>query len=68
MNAILPGPILPPETEGTESMDAAVRKTLLQRPGDPSDIAAAAVFLIAGTDYVTGALLPVDGGRLLGGR
>jgi pteridine reductase len=64
VNAIAPGPVLFPE-----DLDAAVRqreieRTLLKRQGDPQNIADAALFLIR-NDYVTGAVLPVDGGRLL---
>ncbi|MBN1825197.1 MAG: SDR family oxidoreductase [Candidatus Eisenbacteria bacterium] len=68
VNAILPGPILPSEPEGAESLDEAVARTLLKRRGDPSDIASAALFLTAEACYVTGAVLPVDGGRHLGSR
>jgi NAD(P)-dependent dehydrogenase (short-subunit alcohol dehydrogenase family) len=33
--------------------------------GSPEDVAAAAVFLVEGSDFITGAVLPVDGGRAL---
>jgi NAD(P)-dependent dehydrogenase (short-subunit alcohol dehydrogenase family) len=39
-------------------------ETLLRRIGSPDDVAAAVVYL-AGADFVTGATLAVDGGRLL---
>lgn len=69
VNAILPGPMLPPEGEGDlESLDEAVAKTLLRRPGSPLDIAAAVRFLLTDGAYITGALLPVDGGRLAAGE
>jgi pteridine reductase len=38
--------------------------TLLQRVGSPDDVADAVVYL-AGTEFVTGTSLVVDGGRLL---
>jgi pteridine reductase len=37
---------------------------VLRREGSAADIAAAVTYL-ASADYVTGAVLPVDGGRLL---
>jgi pteridine reductase len=39
-------------------------ETLLRRIGSPDDVAGAVVYL-AGADFVTGATLAVDGGRLL---
>ncbi len=68
VNVVLPGPMLPPEGDGTELLHEAVKKTLLKRSGDPSDIAAAVRFLLAEGTYITGALLPVDGGRLAAGE
>ncbi len=40
-------------------------KVPLQRAGSPEDIAAAIEFLLRDGDYITGAILPVDGGRHL---
>jgi pteridine reductase len=53
-----------------ESYDAATRERLtakipLKREGSPEDIAAAIHFLLAEGDYITGVVLPVDGGRRL---
>ncbi|MFH1279321.1 MAG: SDR family oxidoreductase [Candidatus Eisenbacteria bacterium] len=68
VNAVLPGPMLPPEGEGElETLDEAVSKTLLKRPGRPEDIASAVRFLLE-SPYITGAVLPVDGGRLAAGK
>ena len=47
---------------GQEERRAA--ETLLGRVGSPDDVAAAVVYL-AGADFVTGATLVVDGGRLV---
>ena len=39
--------------------------TPLERLGSPADVVAAVKFLLAGTDYATGTILVIDGGRLL---
>ncbi|MBM3320957.1 MAG: SDR family oxidoreductase [Candidatus Eisenbacteria bacterium] len=68
VNAILPGPILPPEARGVETMEEAISKTLLKRAGSPDDIASAVRFLLVEGTFITGAALPVDGGRLAAGE
>ncbi len=62
VNAVAPGPILPPA--GMKPVRAArmAAQTLAKRFGDPEDIAQAVLFLTEGSDYVTGAVIPVDGG------
>lgn len=70
VNAIAPGPILWPEGENTLSdaeKEKIINSTLLLRPGDPQDIAKAALFLARDADYITGQTLYVDGGRMLSG-
>jgi len=62
VNAVAPGPVLPPANESPEQGERAVAATLLKRWGSPDDIAAAVAFL-AKTPYMTGQVLPVDGGR-----
>lgn len=64
VNAIAPGPILPPAGASAAQAEAAVRFTLLGRPGRPEDIGDAALFLLRAR-YVTGLVLAVDGGRSL---
>ena len=44
---------------------SALDQTLLKRMGSPEDIAQAVLFLLEGSDFVTGAIVPVDGGRML---
>ena len=57
---VAPGPVaVSPEQE-----ERRAAETLLGRVGSPEDVAEAVVFL-AGADFVTGASLVVDGGRLL---
>lgn len=65
VNAVAPGPVLLPERGGTESVRGAVARTPLGRAGSPEDVVAAVLFLLEGSDFVTGAVIPVDGGRLI---
>jgi pteridine reductase len=72
VNAVAPGSILWPETQqGTvmEKNDAAkaaiLQKTPLGRIGDPEDIARTIEFLVTNAPYITGQVIPVDGGRNL---
>jgi pteridine reductase len=62
VNCILPGPVLLPpdlpEAERRQAIDA----TLVKREGRPENIAQA-VLSFLDNDFVTGACLPVDGGR-----
>ena len=60
---VAPGPVA--VDPGQEDRRAA--ETLLGRIGSPEDVASAVAFL-AGADFVTGAALVVDGGRLLQSR
>jgi len=65
VNAIAPGPITPPLDMSTEEIEESRTGTLVGHWGQPADIASAVVFLIEGSDFITGAVLPVDGGRLI---
>ena len=65
VNAVAPGPILAARGRNARSEKAAIDATLLRRRGRPSDVAAAVLYLAAGAPYVTGVVLPVDGGRHL---
>lgn len=40
-----------------------IQRTALKREGSPEDIATTALFLIRDARYVTGQVIPVDGGR-----
>ena len=62
VNAIAPGPVLPPPGYTPEQNDRIAEKTLLQRWGSPDDVVKALLYLID-ADYVTGDVLFVDGGE-----
>ncbi len=62
VNSIAPGPILPSKGMSQKDKRAVIGKTLLKRFGHPKDIAETVRFLAEGTDFMTGALIPVDGG------
>lgn len=68
VNAVLPGPIytpfLPGAGMGPDGVVKAAAKTILQRPGQPEELAPAYV-LLASEDgsYITGSLLDVNGGN-----
>ena len=64
VNAIAPGPILFPDDFDAAARQREINQTLLRRQGDPAQVAEAVLYL-ARNDYVTGTVLPVDGGRLL---
>ncbi|MEW6325425.1 MAG: SDR family oxidoreductase [Nitrospirota bacterium] len=66
VNAIAPGPVLLPENISAHEQKGVIAATPLRRLGSPEDVANAVVFLIEGSDFITGAILPVDGGRLIG--
>jgi NAD(P)-dependent dehydrogenase (short-subunit alcohol dehydrogenase family) len=70
VNVIAPGLIDTPMTAAyPEALrSAAIARTPLGRAGRPEEIAAAARFLCGdGAAFITGAVLPVDGGQLLDG-
>jgi pteridine reductase len=64
VNAIAPGPVLWPEGGlDAELQREIVARTALKRTGSPEDIARTAYFFAVEAPYVTGQVLPVDGGR-----
>jgi pteridine reductase len=62
VNSILPGPVMLPPDLPEEEKRQAIHATLLKREGSPRNIAQA-VLGFWDNDFVTGVLLPVDGGR-----
>ena len=68
VNAIAPGPVLWPAGDMDEQLKAEIiERTALKRIGSPDDIARAALFFVRDAPYVTGQVLPIDGGRTVGG-
>ncbi len=64
VNAVAPGTMLPPHQISSFSQDLAIEKSLLKKMGRPDDIARAVTYFLE-NDFVTGTILPVDGGRML---
>jgi pteridine reductase len=64
VNAVAPGAVLLPDDWTPEQIERSTRNVPLNRLGRPEDVAHAVVYL-AQADYVTGVVLPVDGGRRL---
>ncbi|HIO93478.1 MAG TPA: pteridine reductase [Leucothrix mucor] len=66
VNGVAPGAILWPELgENQSDQDELLAKTALKREGAPQDIAKTILFLVRDADYITGQVIPVDGGRML---
>ena len=65
VNAVAPGAVLPPDDYPPQRLEAIRARTPLGTLGTPEDVVAAVVFL-ARASFVTGQILAVDGGRLLG--
>ena len=65
VNAIAPGAVLLPDDWDEKAREHIRETTPLQRFGSPDDVVSAVRFLLAGTDYATGTVLVVDGGRLI---
>lgn len=65
VNAIASGTVLMGEEAGAAETKAIAAATLLKRIGSPADIANTVSFLLESGDYITGAVIPVDGGALI---
>ena len=67
VNGVAPGTVLWPEAYPAARRRALRSRIPLGHEGTPADVAEAVRFL-ADARFVTGAILPVDGGRHLAGR
>jgi NAD(P)-dependent dehydrogenase (short-subunit alcohol dehydrogenase family) len=56
--------VMPPEDYDDAEVARLVKRTLTQKMGSPEDVARAVIFFCE-TDYATGAILNLEGGRLL---
>jgi len=65
VNCIAPGPVMLPEDFAVKKRAEVLAKTPLKRTGSAEDIANTVKFLIEGSDFITGAMIAVDGGRLI---
>ena len=65
VNAVAPGPVLPPPSYDAARIERLAQKTLLKRWGSPDDVTQAVVFLIQ-SDFITGDCITVDGGERYG--
>jgi NAD(P)-dependent dehydrogenase (short-subunit alcohol dehydrogenase family) len=64
VNGVAPGLILPPAGKDEAYLDRLAEKVPLRKHGGPQDIADAVIYLLK-SDYVTGQIIYVDGGRRL---
>jgi pteridine reductase len=67
VNAVAPGTVLWPESYTAAERRRLTSRIPLGRAGTPGDVAEAVRYL-ANAAFVTGVVLPVDGGRRLAGR
>ncbi|MCW9047195.1 MAG: pteridine reductase [Gammaproteobacteria bacterium] len=66
VNGVAPGAIMWPSTELDPEIQASIlERTSLKRQGCPQDIAITVKFLVMDAPYITGQVIPVDGGRSL---
>lgn len=64
VNGVAPGAIMWPASELDSEVQASIlERTALKRQGGPEDIARTVRFLVLEGDYITGQVIPVDGGR-----
>ncbi len=64
VNSIAPGTVTLNPDKDMESAEEMIKKIPLKRLGDPLDIIRTIIFLLE-SDYITGQILNVEGGRLL---
>ncbi len=65
VNCIIPGPIILPEDFSEKEREQIISSVPLKKIGSPDDIASTVSFLIEGSDFITGGMYAVDGGRLI---
>ena len=65
VNGIAPGAVLAPDDWSEERWARRAEDAALRKTGSPGDVVEAVLYLVE-ADFVTGHVIPVDGGRLLG--
>jgi pteridine reductase len=65
VNCIALGMVMPPEEYSAAEVERLVKRSLTKKMGSPEDVARAVMFFCESTDYATGAILNLEGGRLL---
>lgn len=67
VNAVAPGPVIPPTDYNAEKIAQTAHRTLLDRWGSGEDVAEAVMYFVR-AKYVTAETLAVDGGERFGHR
>ncbi len=65
VNCVCPGTILLPETAETGTETELIARIPFGRTGEALEVAQTVVFLLGGPAFITGAIVPVDGGESL---
>ncbi len=65
VNAVAPGPVLMQPDWSPDVIREITDSVPLQRIGSPEDIAKGVLFCVEGSDFMTGAIIPIDGGQRL---
>ena len=63
VNSIAPGTIMFPGEKRTRMTESVIQATPLQKAGGPEDIARMVLHLACHSDFITGQIFPVDGGK-----
>jgi len=63
VNSVAPGTILFPDEERSATIRNIIRTTPLRKAGSAADIAQMVLFLATRSDFITGQIFAVDGGK-----
>jgi NAD(P)-dependent dehydrogenase (short-subunit alcohol dehydrogenase family) len=66
VNSVAPGSILFPGEKPSVGQRQSIPLTPLRKAGRPEDIAATVLFLATAAEFITGQVIPVDGGQSIG--